>query len=144
MDGSRGASSPSTAARIISFSSRRASCQFVVARVEPCGHKGRRSWTPFTEKYVQYRRPRFQRAMVFSDQDDAAQRVSNAWTAMLSTVTGQACLWRPNRSRSHVGALGLCLRLDESLPFVFVHVLRPVPDRATHLHESRAEALESP
>ena len=69
----RGASSPSIAARITSFSSRMASCQFVVASVEPGGHSGRRIWTPLTEKYVQYRRPRFQSAIVFSHRDSARQ-----------------------------------------------------------------------
>jgi hypothetical protein len=82
--------------------------------------------------------------MVFSDQDDAAQRDSNAWTAMLSTVNGQACQLRPNRSRSHVGALELCLRLDESLPFVFVHVLRSVPNGTAHLQKAWTETLQSP
>ena len=57
---------------------------------------------------------------------------------------GKACQWRLNRSRSHGRAIGLSLRLDESLPFVFVHVLRPVADGAAHLHETRAETLESP
>ena len=74
--------------------------------------------------------------MVFSDQDDAAQRDINAWTAMLSTVNGQACQWRRNRSRSHGRAIGLSLRLDESLPFVFVHVLRAGSERRGPSSES--------
>ena len=50
----------------------------------------------------------------------------------------------PSRSRSHGRVIGLSLRLDESLPFVFVHVLGPVANRAAHLHKPRAHALESP
>jgi hypothetical protein len=40
--------------------------------------------------------------------------------------------------------IGFCLRLDESLPFVFVDVLRSVANRATHFQEPRAEAFEAP
>src|SRR5688500_18414859 len=49
-----------------------------------------------------------------------------------------------NRSRSHGRAIGLSLRLDESLPFVFVHVLRAVAHGAAHLQKARTEAFQPP
>src|SRR5687768_4058998 len=62
-----------------------------------------------------------------------------------ATVTvGQACQWRLNRSRSHGRAIGLSLRLDESLPFVFVDVPGPVANRAPHLQKARTKTLQPP
>ena len=81
---------------------------------------------------------------MFSHRDDAAQRDQRVSTAMLSTVMGKACQWRLNRSRSHGRAIGLSLRLDESLPFVFVHVLGPVANGAAHLQKARTKALQPP
>jgi hypothetical protein len=50
----------------------------------------------------------------------------------------------PHRSRSRGRAIGLSLRIDESLPFVLVHVLRPVPYRPTHLEKTRPGPLQPP
>ena len=43
-----------------------------------------------------------------------------------------------------LGSDRIGLRLDESLPFVFVHVPGAVANRAAHLQEPRADALETP
>ena len=58
------------------------------------------------------------------------------WGRRASGVSAQA--------RSHGAVIGYCLRLDESLPFVFVHVLRAVANRAAHLQEPRADTLQAP
>jgi hypothetical protein len=64
--------------------------------------------------------------MVFSDQDDAAQRDLNAWTAMMSTVNGQACQWRQPQAglvtTEKVGRVRTCKlgqrRLDEEAAWI--------------------------
>ena len=86
---------PCSAARINSFSSRTASCQFVVARVEPGGHKGRRIRTPLTETVASSTVDRVSRApWRFSHQDSArdthAKRVSTQPLQMHNVVGRRA------------------------------------------------------
>ena len=64
------------------------------------------------------------------------------WTLLGRTLTR---LQRFAEAREAYGrAIGLSLRLDESLPFVFVHVPRAVANRAAHLQEPGSDAFESP
>src|SRR5262245_41196869 len=100
---------------------------------------------PFTEKYVQYRRPRFQRAMRVLPIENLQRDTDGVRTTACRVHSdGQACQWRRVCSQSHGRAIGLSLRVDESSPFVFVYVLRPIPDGAAHFKKARASALEPP
>src|SRR5262245_50387526 len=74
-----------------------------------------------------------------------ATRLCSAWLSRTWVGSGaRRASSVPRKPRSHGRVIGVGLRLDESLPFVFVYVRGAVPNRTAHFQEFRADSFETP